>query len=512
MTEYTLPDAPKILGTSSNFYFILRHANATLNIPTAGMIVEIGEVAENVDIKAGLVQMSNVEIVFREDYSDYVDGFWNTIIDDATIGDPTLELRIGYGGTDYDDTIFWGVLQPLGSSMDEWYVSGTTHKRAVRLLFVDVMAKLRDVTMEDLVTQILANDTLFAAEIGGGNSHYILVGDMVACMLVEAYGQTFTSGDVVIPTPDDIEYFGDTENAWHGLDELYVYTDTGYFLSSDTANYLALRYQNALDFLGAICRNFGVIARRVNDASGDHQIELLVRGDNYGTTITLGDLIEESNVRFDISERPVFINVSMENNAEDFAAWFDGLNTDAPIGYRRNTPNYITTGGGNLQKIRTENSRRSGALRGGRNKEPININWDLDIDLLWMANEDGTLSHSSRHAHTLLYVYDEGNTTMRPADTTRYYDYVAASTATAENYGHEALCKYYHFRYSSGRRGYRRTYKGLTATESAVTSFANLRALKRITIDDGLISATFYAQRVSKNLLANRVTIDWVQE
>lgn len=118
----------------------------------------IGDFVEMCENSVNAIELDSIEIEVAETYdSTYPSGYWYTIISDGINNDyspPELKFYLTEGGS--DKYLFWGRIATETVEFSEVYISSTSIRK-VRFTLTSVMTRLRDVSIADMITELLAN-------------------------------------------------------------------------------------------------------------------------------------------------------------------------------------------------------------------------------------------------------------------------------------------------------------------------------------------------------------------
>lgn len=469
MTEYTLPALDSIVG---EFTFTLYCDTAGLTVPTIQTIKEIGESSETMDLDIGLSQFANLTFTLRDDYSTYDEGFWYKVL---SVG---WRLRIYLDG----DFYFFGIPQEEQVLWSELYVDSTSQIREAEVTMVSIEAVLFETPTEDWLDEIYANkrtavndatSTIYTAV----NLEEFFAALLSASGLNASYDATTT--DILFQTADFI--YHENANEWD-VDQLYipvevssssVVSKTGYF-DSGHADYLAGYFPKAAGLFSAVLRNFGLVARASYDTSGErHLLQLIQRARSQTAFFTGADDTKKSST---------------------ITKAFTLLGDAARAKFLVDDTSFVW-----FSKKYQEDASPSSA------EPPDYVTFDLDIVCPFI--------HSAVIATDKAGYALHGGAAITSAvliDDVEYYNYTSEAFVDATLGILEAAAGYEFYRFTSKFSRIVRRYSDLMNAGGA--SIEALRIGIGTTIDDGVSSETYFANRVTRIPMDDEIEMEWIKQ
>jgi len=512
--SYTLPDITTKEGTYT-VVFYSDYGNdppvidPPLPTPSTQSFIDIGELVEVADDEPSVQKMASLIIKFVDvDPDGTLDaGFFYTAINGGTDNRVYITLDEGSGDTFF----FYGIIDPREVVWEELYI-GTAKKRMGTIVAPSVLGTIFATPTEDWLDEIVINATANGASgwSAGDPSHLASLRTIFSSLLkVSPIGNGYLVGDTIFKMDSGSEdvFFRNLTGgtAEYTLDEIWLpvkeYTSNyptttsaehPMFDSSDD-NYLGKRWGRSYSLAGVILRNFGLVLRVVyNVSTSRFEIHLHQRGRSAADANNVdmapdGERTIRSVVRSssDLVLDNVVARVAYPSTNTDYV-WISQAHTDeTPTPYSTaELPNYVDV--------------------------------NLEVAVLW-----GPMGYA-----VLEDIYGGTTTTIdtsvssSPIVGVRFYNYSAQSYTTYDTTGGSAdsfstmkfLVEYYYWRFTGIYKQITRLYSVMSGEVSGTTSHTNLFPLVRTTIDDGLGSATYFANRVTKYPGMNQVEIEWIAE
>jgi hypothetical protein len=327
-----------------------------LTIP-ARTVTNIGKIAERIDVQANVFDLEALTLTCAEDYSTYADGFWFNAIEGYPDLDVQLTAVVTTGSTSF--CVFNGVLVRPETQWPELYLTSSTAIREVTLKFVSNLLRLRDVTIDELITESLTHSITRECAFGLSSSQthqLVRLRDMFSSAIHLAFGSTYTADSVLLDEPDILVsgYMGYTggipmsamdlggdypDVGFNPMEQYVILTveDIGslpYGLGDPEASlsFYSL-YTDALDFISGISKLFQYTPRYYfGDTDGtysvsgaDHRIRLATRGRSSRSMSSDGSVIRSkmiSGIEFEN------VKNSVHTAGEPLLDWyFDGYGT-----------------------------------------------------------------------------------------------------------------------------------------------------------------------------------------
>jgi hypothetical protein len=477
VTQYDLPDLSTIAGT---FRISLFSEFAGLTKPTIQTVVEIGDLEESAAIGVAIQQLSTLSITLRDDYSTYTDyGFWFKVLS----GETHIRLYLNQGGSDL--FYFYGTVQPETVSWGERFINhpdypGTQKRlRTVSFDLVSIALKMFDTPTVDWETEVVDNSINTGREDSNSPSFKISVMGLFSAMLsASELNSSYSLADTsfVYNTADLVYNPGGGDRILSDLSvavKIFVggggQATTEYFSGP---NSLSSTYATLKDLLVNLLPNFGVVLRMTYDIPTErHLIQLIQRGRAYPTTLDFENREKKSTIRKSTDLLGDAIKVTFLRDTAKFV-WFskkyvDGFSQAEP-------PNYV----------------------------------DFDVQYETIFIVDGPITGTTV-SRTLFFV---SGTSWTSIQSIKYwnYDSDAYVTSTATNEMEEAVAGYLYYRFTFIYSSIMRTYSKLMAGTG--TDHTVLSIFRRLNINDGLATNTYYANKVRKRPKENEVEIEWILE
>lgn len=460
------------------------------HIPNASdCLLSVGNLVETPEYTAGTIEIGTFDIELIESFDNYSGGLWNKMFEsDAEF---RFYLDEGAGNTFY----FWGLKVDSQVTFSDISIIGNSRYRTVSVSLDSMLSKLKDCSIADIITTIKANTTNIQQHTPF-NGHYhdvVSVYTLFGCIYKAAFGSTdvdTTLSDTVLYEPDEYDiqfYINETGfvSGWYGLNYVYIPIR----LETQGANIYSMmiedrdqsiggeyfwgnRFENGMELLAYLCRNFGVIPRYyygtttgvLSSIAGQnkHRLNIFQRG-RYSNTISMG-LVKESSFDNATDLKPTAYRVRLNDGTTPEK--FDGFDI---------TIDYAVYGGG--------------------------LNPNADQTILLLLEDQGDSTYYLTYTNNSPYA--------------KVFDYLTESYQEVSYYGNtfaSLLQGYYQGRFSKSSRRHRVVYKGLQGTFNGGTSHQYVTPYKRGTIDDGSGGGTFFIYGISKSISDNSVELTWIEE
>jgi hypothetical protein len=513
-TGYVLSDIENNAAGTMKVTLFLESDVAAPTIPSGVQVTHIGPLTELIDVEPGIVDVQSMEIELTEDYTTYDEGFWYHVIQSDTSREVSLRFVLSEDGT--DTFYFWGKVYRQEIEWPEHYLNTveTTVERTVKLRLVSLIGALKDVTADTVISELLTHENAIADTW--------TIESILGSIVASGFSQAYATTNVLI-RGTDIRLFKADVSTVVAVEDALVYGNSdpdtdiprGYFntpATNDNPHHWASRYGSAYDLLMSLCLNFGWVARYfygqadgtyAGDATDQHRIEFITRGNSYAGLVTPEGGVVKSMLISDTPSKIANVKVS------DLQTTMEQVTTGV---YDR--PTYFSWAANGRESAQTLGPRWvSNPVAGLSMTEPGKfIEFDMDFSpefILDPFNTTGFLFYRYRSLH-----YDNGAGGTLPIQLVGFYDYQADAWRDLYDHIQTALVLYYSRRFTEGRKMYERTYSGLKFTESGVASHLNIKPMKRIEIND-LISTdpdTYYATEIRKDFENDEVTVLWIQE
>lgn len=437
--------------------------------------MRVGELEESADMSLGVHQLSSLKLTLRDDTSTYSYGFWFKVLS----GETHIRIYLNQGGSDL--FYFFGIIQADTVVWGEEYI-GSSRIRTVSFDLVDMAGKIMETLTADWSDDVIANSVYTNNVSTGSISYVIKVTGLFAAMLkTSGLNSTYALTDVSFVFNDvDMKFLvGASE---YNLSEIYAPTryydgvsDTDNALFQNPGGGIAAQYAKLGGLLPDLLKTCGVILRMSYDTSSErHLIQLIQRGRAYSATLDFEGREKSSTIRksFDLLGDAVRCAYF---DALSLFVWFSQKYSDAPT--TTAVPDQV----------------------------------ELDIDSRSIFRAEGT---SLAGANAVDFYYWSGTGGVEPTaiDGVKYWNYAtdAYVTAGATHPMEEAIAGYAYHRFTNEYASFTRTYSKLMA--AAGTDHTSLNILRRTSINDGLATNTYYANKVKKMAESSEVEIEWILE
>jgi hypothetical protein len=295
MADYNLQNITTELGT---FKILLKSTITSLTVPTYNTVLDLGSVSQKLDFTPGVNDPEVLRFKVLDDYSVHANGFWY----EALQGEAEIRLYVEIGGSDF--FLFWGDVRGTDTQYSDFYVSGTTARRTIDLTCISRFKRLEDVTIANLITEMLLHDV---EGIVTNPGMYVKVTDIFASAMKLLSGSTFDATDAYVWMQDGTDLLflnGSTELPAASLDYVYVQTQTGAyggpyttnrFFNSGSAEYVGNIYANAYEFLKALAASLCLSPKYFYNITGTRErIYLTQRGRARSGNVSPGSLLSSS--------------------------------------------------------------------------------------------------------------------------------------------------------------------------------------------------------------------------
>jgi hypothetical protein len=230
-----------------------------------------------------------------DDYTVHADGFWNEV----TAGDCSIRVYVDEGSG--DSFLFWGNVKGADSAQDEYYVSGSTYRRTMKIVLVSRLEEMRDTTIAQALGAYL---TPFIVEGASDQFQFVKIKDIIASAVEFSFDAPDDDTDDVVVINEvggDFKYLidGDVEKDFADLWVKYskaptpggVYAVHGYFDPAH-AHAWASKFDNAYQLVQAIASQFGYCVQYFYDiANSRDRVRLIQRGRARSATVDPGILL-----------------------------------------------------------------------------------------------------------------------------------------------------------------------------------------------------------------------------
>jgi hypothetical protein len=484
MTAYdTLPSFNSIVGV---FSFKLYSTFADLDIPSANTVKEVGDVIETANIDLGFSEIGNMKMSFREDYSApyAAEGFWFKVLSSE------CWLRVYLDGTFF----FFGIVQPETIDWSESYI-GATRIRVVTFELLSIVSKLMQTSTADWLSAAYDHRELTGNSAPTNDYSVISLTGLMAALIHATpdlnTGYYATDGGFINDGVNfDIGFFAN--GGYHGINEVFlpVTYDSGsgeakvdYFDPdplTNSGNYLADKFSATSDLWKNISRNFGVVMRTDYDTVTErHLIRLIQRGRAYADADNLDFSGREKSSTISKSTDLIGDAVKCTSIYNGDVLWFSQKYIGPAVFWETEPDKWVT----------------------------------IDIDQYIPF-----LVHAAAPTGSGYPIY-VGSTaaSLFIATGVRYHRYDIpdddVAGATGAKLMLEVVAGYLFHRFTTEQPRIIRRYALMSAKVGAgAESHGALTIHRRTTIDDGLATYTYYANKVTKKPMTSEVEIEWLKE
>lgn len=407
------------------------------------------------------VDFGTAKFRVEDDHGVYAEGFWHKIINAAI----KPEFIISLDGVEW----FQGELVLDDTQWDEPYrVNNSAWKRVISIALVRPFAKLKDVEVPDLVTEVLLHEVVTNYSQTYRISKCVNLRAFFDSFLVCAFGQDYDIDDVTMPnatnqdlwlmydvsTPVTYSYiFLPTEQDDNGTAKLVNYFGGNNSGGSDYPK-LEDTFKNAYELFFVACFNFGLVPHMVYDLATDHQqliFTLRQRSNAVVATFPKESLKSSGQLSTEYFVRAV--RASHLNN--DAAGYWISDQLEKQVSP---PPDFLP-------------------LPIATYPIPDGQSFDIDLQILW----DTSPVPQNTTDKSQYLIYDSGSVS---------HELIYAECLPPSAGGYRigtlsyALCLYFfEFFREYSRRIYRQTYKGIKATSGGVSSINNVRTGNLMSID-----------------------------
>jgi hypothetical protein len=340
---------------------------------------------------------------------------------------------------------------------------------------VDILVRLKESSVADIITMIKANRSTYNTIIPSGlllDHYFMSLENIVGCIQAVANGLTYANRSTIFIADTDIQFDRTGGGDWVDWETALVClgNSAGYFgyFESTTDNYWVKKFASGWELLLALTRNFGTVVRR----SSVNALEFSSRGKDYSA-----DTYSSPSVSSFIPESIPPIHLSFVDHINS------NYNNDYAIAGRA-----WVVGGETLTEAVTIATDTADNLTEAQ--QP-----DISVSILFFASAlPGT---SIANPDQWLYA-DDGAGALVAIQATRHWNYVAAAYNSTEQEIAANLALYLFRRFGTSQRGYERTYAKIRQGSS--NSHLNCQVLRATSINDGISARDFYAVETKKSL------------
>lgn len=466
--------------TCSCFYDDTKITSGSHIPPIDEVLLTIGDVTEDLEDTFGMIQLGEMNFTLREVFTDYASGLWKKMF---TGSETNFRFYLDEGAG--DTFLFYGRLNLQKSACDESVIVNGVYMRSVKVNLDSMLIKIKESSIASIITEIIANDTNYErlAPFIGHFYDVLKLFKVFGCIYKVAFGSSDVDStlenSVHHPTTDnDIQfhhYTIDTQVTWHQLKDLYIQTKAetqqvnggtlSPYFDSNHSLYWGTKFQNGLELLAYLCRNFLVIPRyfyglQDNTVSGTasnnkHRLMLVKRGRSISVIMN-----NEKSSRFLFQTDNTIEKARINYRYSNVTSEFDGFSADIDFG--------------------------------------IGASYFQCLLMVYVFNEVSQAYFVNHPTAPFCKVYDYK---------TGAYQELGYFTSFLET-----LEGYYEGRFSKKSFTYFRTYKGLKATVSGVETHNNMIPYCSTSISDGSAAKIFFAFKVSKRVSKNELEVQWVEE
>jgi hypothetical protein len=501
MTAYTLPTIPAVVG---DFKIKLFHATAGLTAPTVDTILHVGKRKEVIETSLGKSALSTLELIVRDDYSTYSEGFWYKIL--STSGDTTY-IRMTLNDGNGDEFYFIGKIFDPESDWDVQYYDSSTNAyiRVAKLTLVDISYDLFNASTADWVTTIHANDVATGiVDVNKPSSVISLAGVFAALLKSSGLNASYSTSDISFVFDASNPNLKFTISATdYFVDDLFIAINfiggTGlcsYFDSfGPHANYWDAYSSTAGQILGKILDNFGLAMRIDYDPStesasalGTTKIQLIQVTRAFSGTISFSGREKKMAIK---KNPPLLATTIIYSKVFDW----DGIN-----------PGF--DGAWLSKNFQSETI----AIYYTADDTPEEFGEPAVLKEVFFNSANPALMADKANICQTLWVYN-GATYVHIGSGALYYYNLRDSAWSGDMFSYIAcLVGFDFFRLRRDYSAVLHTYGHMQADAGAGDTFTALSIGRRRAIHDGVGSANYYANEVTLDPMSSEVEIEWFKE
>ena len=501
-TTYTLPDV--ILPDGGTLHTELISSVGGLTAPTFPCLLLKGGVEHRVDVLAGAVDNPQAEFGFIEDYSVHSAGFWYTIMNGTAL-DIWCTIDEGAGAKPF----FYGTVNPQLCTIDEVdLTSGAITRQSDSFKADSGLAKLKSYPVSIWAPGLPSTGDRYIDEAvpatgpWGGTYGVMQTPHCIVCSFMKALNGSFDWSDCIEPL-DGTGQYGDIQYTLTLADPTNIYNFATTYILVDVYGGPATKpvsvtwaeqFSNLYDVLMALCRSWGYFPYYYFDGSR-HRVQMMTRGRSVAAATLptpLAPPIGQSKFY------PMAVGIVQNQTLT------------MPTGIRGTAPNQYGSGFMTRQTW---------------NQLPTPSAFASDLDTLMLnglylgpipANPAGD-TYTDHYEEMLWQLHDKDlGTGYYQADffqRVQYWDYATGAYSSLEESALQAMGEYLFYRLGNyvQKRGYDRTYPGIAATVSGVTSQKNVTIAMQHDINDGVSTRHFWASDVTKDPMQSLTKIHWVE-
>lgn len=512
MIYYSLPSISTAIGTLN---FHLWSEYDTLVAPTGAFVISLSQLTKKAQVSLDAQEFEQITIAIADDYTNHTYGFWYKV----TQGDWRLTITFTetaiIDGTPTEQTVFLFAGVPLREeiSWEDRYLDTATNTlflRTAELNLVSILSTMNDLTMDELIAEILLNGI---ETVGGVNtmSLTIKLKDIFSCLLSKAptggtaLNASYDSDDTTfIHNSTDLLFYDAADNEF-AFDRLYLNIGFGgtpgmghtatYQFDVTHADCYSKYYTTVSQFISDILKTFGLILWTgcdVSDADPEnwrYKIELRQMWRAYATEIDFDHTEKDSVGRLRDDLQIEGSRATHYNNQSAFV-WYSRKyhGTTEQTG---TVPNYIL--------------------------------FDLEFSVPFKVDP----SHPNDYEGSPLYAsaadISTGDANPEVIDDVKFYNYVDAvvEDTIADDANHKKLVHlaagYQFCRLTKTVGNIERIYGTLQTTdvnESSVyeTSIRMTDILRRQSVNDGIAVNVYYINEVSLDFDKLETKVEFIQE
>lgn len=515
-TTYTPPQFDTVHGT---FKFYVFSQSPSLVTPTEQTIVKIGKVTSTAYIDLENQEVPRLELEIQDDLPD--SGFWYSLCHTV---EPSILITLTEEGQ-AEKTFFYGLIENETIEWETSYIDTEGgRQRKANLTLLSMETKFFESEINPFIVEV-ANYAVNIYENNYYHSHVIRVLDLFQAFLTMT---PVVEGDTLTPmNPDrdttritfqhgtgvlDFVFLDDNLNEFD-VSQLYVgykYVSNGsyypmdYYWSSEYFPgispavgdwYLERQYGNCKELLSSMLRSLGLkLLVEYDFATSRWTMKLLQGARAYDTTLTFGGREKEE----------------VQSLANDLVA-------------RAGKASSVTDKG----NVSTAWASKDRSYYGKQIKVgpwkitvdtavPDNIDFDFDWTLFFYARDEEDMALWTRGANLTCRAtppaYGESMPVM--VGSVKYWDYDADAyvEVTTSPRLHGAVVMYNLVRLSKTWKRVVVKYGTIVATEGDTTSFFNIGLLKRVQLNDGIETNTYFINSYTVDIENSEVELELIQE
>lgn len=492
-----------------------------LSIPESINILSISPVRESVDINVGVVDIANMTVNIADDYTDYQDGFWYTLLE--LLSDHSVQMLFVLTEGSTQTYFYRGSIFSENVQWNEVYITSTSVLRTFSAQLVSPILAMKNISTASLFEHIVTsypdryltngvNECITSIPDTSSQSDlakFITV-RLLLQALIDITFDTDSSGAAITSLGDELMIYNANASQWESMLDGWIWVQNYVITEESGAAWdnifhpivsdpiyptnsfyeILEHYSNCFDLFSAICSSMCVVPKYYfGDASGNyagdstdiHSIELLTRG-RLSTISPIGGILESS-----------FVSASALNGINVITRGAIIHSSDQWNGIR----NLITS-----------------------NTPPDGTKFDMDREqifdfLYYKYTGDSYTTSDNVYTTTNHFSIHTG---------VKYYDYAIAVPAYVEavssgnmfNKYIESVTKYLSGRFQNRRKECLRRYGSIQFFSGSTITHKHLRILQGCdllrSVESGGSSLRYYAREVEKDVMTNNAIVKWVLE